>query len=132
MAAGWELIRKGLKIESPSALGLYLGCKHEESVRILPDTGKSVRVTQYNMEDFPPELGGQIPGAHRELGTCGRLLPAIHSQSPPRRTSPTSYDTIVTAQEVEDAERALAELLSAVGTPLPLLRGLSRMPRRYS
>ena len=28
---GWEVIAKGLKIEPPGPLGLYLGCKHEES-----------------------------------------------------------------------------------------------------
>ena len=49
---GWELISKGLKIEKPGPLGLYLGCKHEQSTRRLPDTGKEVRVMEYNMEEF--------------------------------------------------------------------------------
>ena len=49
---GWDLIAKGLTIEPPSALGLYLGCKHEESARTLPETGVTVRVMEYNMEEF--------------------------------------------------------------------------------
>merc|ERR1712039_940658 len=49
---GWDLIKAGLKIEPPGPLGLYLGCKHEESTRVLPDTGVTVRVMEYNMEDF--------------------------------------------------------------------------------
>merc|ERR1712039_743000 len=49
---GWDLIKAGLKIEPPSPLGLYLGCKHEESTKTLPDTGVTVRVMEYNMEDF--------------------------------------------------------------------------------
>ena len=52
LAKGWELIGNGLKIEPPTPLGLYLGCKHEQSTRTLPDTGKSVRVIEYNMEEF--------------------------------------------------------------------------------
>ena len=49
---GWEMIAKGFEIEPPGPLGLYLGCKHEQSTRVLPDTGKTVRVMEYNMEDF--------------------------------------------------------------------------------
>ena len=49
---GWELIAKGLKIEAPGPIGLYLGCKHEESMKTLPDTGRQVRVMEYNMEEF--------------------------------------------------------------------------------
>ena len=49
---GWDLIKAGLKIEPPGPLGLYLGCKHEESTKVLPDTGVTVRVMEYNMEEF--------------------------------------------------------------------------------
>ena len=52
LAKGWDLIKSGLKIEPPGPLGLYLGCKHEESSRVLPDTGTRVRVMEYNMEEF--------------------------------------------------------------------------------
>ena len=49
---GWDLIEKGLKIEPPGELGLFLGCKHEQSVRTLPGTNTKVRVMEYNMEEF--------------------------------------------------------------------------------
>ena len=47
---GWDLISSGLKIEPPGKLGLYLGCKHEESVRVLPESGVRVQVMELNME----------------------------------------------------------------------------------
>ena len=46
------MIRKGIKTDAPSPLGMYLGCRHDVSVRTLPDTGAKVRVIEYNMEDF--------------------------------------------------------------------------------
>ena len=49
---GWELIRKGIKIDDPSPLGMYLGCRHDLSERRLPDTGVRVCTIEYNMEDF--------------------------------------------------------------------------------
>ena len=49
---GWELIRKGIKTDDPSPMGMYLGCRHDVSERILPDTGARVRCIEYNMEDF--------------------------------------------------------------------------------
>jgi len=49
---GWDLIRKGIKTDDPSPLGMYLGCRHDVSERKLPDTGAKVRVIEYNMEDF--------------------------------------------------------------------------------
>ena len=33
-------------------MGLYLGCKHEESVHVLPQTRVKVRVMEYSMEEF--------------------------------------------------------------------------------
>ena len=52
LSKGWSLIRSGIRTEEPTKLGLYLGCHHEESERVLPDTGITVRVMEYNMEDF--------------------------------------------------------------------------------
>ena len=43
----WDLIQsdslttKGLKIEDPGQLGLFLGCKHEQYERALPGTSAS-------------------------------------------------------------------------------------------
>ena len=33
---GWDLISQGIQLEKPEALGLYLGCKHEQSKQVLP------------------------------------------------------------------------------------------------
>ena len=52
MKPGGELIRQGLETEEPHALNLYLGCQHIQSTRVLPDTGVTVRVMEYNMESF--------------------------------------------------------------------------------
>ena len=49
---GWELIRKGIKTDDPSPMGMYLGCRHDVSEKTLPDTGARVRCIEYNMEDF--------------------------------------------------------------------------------
>ena len=51
MAAGWKLIRKGIKMEDPTPFGLYLGCYHETfecDMRGAPD-GKA-RGVVYNCE----------------------------------------------------------------------------------
>ena len=52
IAIGWELILRGISAEEPHPLDHYLGCKHEQPTRVLPDTGATVRVMEYNMEDF--------------------------------------------------------------------------------
>jgi hypothetical protein len=51
-AKGWALIWKGIDMDSPTSLGLYLGCNHEVFERVLPDTGATVRGIEYNMVDF--------------------------------------------------------------------------------
>ena len=33
-------------------MGMYLGCRHDVSEKVLPDTGARVRCIEYNMEDF--------------------------------------------------------------------------------
>jgi hypothetical protein len=49
---GWDLIRQGIKTDVPHDVGLYLGCIHRVSERVLPATVVKVRVTEYDMEDF--------------------------------------------------------------------------------
>ena len=50
LTQGWSLVSKGLKIEPPTPLGVYLGCGHDVREIKLPN-GK-VRVVSYNMEAF--------------------------------------------------------------------------------
>ena len=47
---GWELLQKGLIIEPPTPVGVYLGCGHE--VGTITVNGKTARTMTYNMEDF--------------------------------------------------------------------------------
>ena len=47
---GWSLVSKGLKIEPPTPLGVYLGCGHEVREVKLPNG--TIRVVSYNMEAF--------------------------------------------------------------------------------
>ena len=47
---GWSLIRKGLGIEPPVPIGVYLGCSHEEGTMKIGDI--IARTITYNMEDF--------------------------------------------------------------------------------
>ena len=50
LSQGWSLIRKGLDIEPPVPIGVYLGCSHEEGTM---KVGNIVaRTMTYNMEDF--------------------------------------------------------------------------------
>mgnify|MGYP007023072079 CR=1 FL=1 len=110
---GWDLISKGLNIEPPAKLGLYLGCKHEESVRILPDTGKSVRVMEYNMEDFLRSCVDR----YRELTGVHYMRQA----ATPFLAEPTGPDftdgpNTVTNEEVKAAEEALERAASSQAT----------------
>ena len=49
---GWDMIRKLVKTDAPSALGLFLGCRHDVFTRTLPNSDVVVRGIEYNMEDF--------------------------------------------------------------------------------
>jgi hypothetical protein len=51
LKVGWDLISKGIQLEKPEPLGLYLGCKHIQSKQVLPD-GSAVNMISYDMEDF--------------------------------------------------------------------------------
>ena len=50
LGKGWPLIRKGLDIEPPVPIGVYLGCSHEEGTMKIGDI--TARTMTYNMEDF--------------------------------------------------------------------------------
>jgi hypothetical protein len=52
MAEAWVAIRQGIVMEDPAPAGLYLGCKHELSDRVLPCRTTPVRTIEYNMEEF--------------------------------------------------------------------------------
>ena len=47
---GWALLQKGLVIETPVPIGVYLGCGHEEGTMKVGDV--VARTMTYNMEDF--------------------------------------------------------------------------------
>ena len=47
----WERIGEVLKIEDPGAMGLYLGCIHEEG-SIKTADGTTVRTMTFNQEGF--------------------------------------------------------------------------------
>ena len=49
---GWEMIRALVKTDTPSQLGLFLGCRHDTFTRTLPNSDVVVRGIEYNMEDF--------------------------------------------------------------------------------
>jgi len=48
----WKLIRSGLKLGATEPAGHYLGCKHIVSERVHKASGRTVRVMEYDMEDF--------------------------------------------------------------------------------
>ena len=50
LVSGWSLIRKGLDIEPPVPIGVYLGCTHGEGTMKIGDI--VARTMTYNMEDF--------------------------------------------------------------------------------
>ena len=50
LSSGWSLLQKGLVIETPVPIGVYLGCGHEEGTTKVGDI--VARTMTYNMEDF--------------------------------------------------------------------------------
>ena len=102
LAAGWNLIRQGLDMDPPDKLGLFLGCKHEESSRVLPDTGVTVRVMEYNMEDFLKSCVSR----YQELTGVQYLR---HATTPflPEPTTPDFSDGYPTDEEIREADEQL-------------------------
>ena len=52
LAEGWELFRGSIKTDEPHEVDMFLGCKHVQFERTLPETGKKVRGIEYDMSDF--------------------------------------------------------------------------------
>ena len=50
LASGWSLLQKGLVIETPVPIGIYLGCGHEGGT--MKVGGIVARTMTYDMEDF--------------------------------------------------------------------------------
>ena len=50
LSSGWSLLQKGLVIETPVPIGIYLGCGCEEGTMKVGDI--VARTMTYNMEDF--------------------------------------------------------------------------------
>ena len=48
---GWELIKQGLKLEPPTGLGTFLGCRHHQREVTLAD-GSQVKLMEQEMHQF--------------------------------------------------------------------------------
>ena len=93
-------------------MGLYLGRKHDEPTRVLPETGVRVRVMEYNMEEFLRSCVDR----YRELTGVQYLRYA----STPFLAEPSAPDfsdgyPIPDDEQVEDARRALEEAVDDKG-----------------
>ena len=51
LSKGWELIRKGLEMEAPTPVGVFLGCKHTWELITMAD-GHKATLFKYEMADF--------------------------------------------------------------------------------
>ena len=103
LAEGWHLIRSGIRTEEPGDLGLYLSCHHQQSTRQLPISGKTVRVMEYDMQDFLVACVSR----YREL-TGMQYLRAASTPFLPEKMAPDFSDGYATERgEVEAAEVAL-------------------------
>ena len=49
---GWDLFRSSIKTDEPHPVDLFLGCKHVQFERTLPECGKKVRGIEYDMSEF--------------------------------------------------------------------------------
>ena len=104
---GWDLIRKGIKTDAPSPLGMYLGCRHDVSERTLPDTGAKVRVIEYNMEDFLRSCVERYKELTGVTALRRATTPFLTELSDPDFTNPQTA-----AKVVDSAEGALREVLT--------------------
>lgn len=82
---GWELLRKHIKIEPETDLGLYLGCNQSMRKKTLPN-GTKARVVSYDMEkhleqSFEKYLS--IVGPKRKLKVVGTPSLAESSKDTP-------------------------------------------------
>ena len=92
MAEGWKLIRRGLQMDDPEPIGLYLGCVHEPFEMDHPSGGE-VRQVRYNMEEYLRstvtkyvELVRKTTGAEPKLSKVPTpFLQENHSENPAAR-----------------------------------------------
>ncbi|WP_288993063.1 polyprotein of Ty1/Copia retrotransposon, partial [uncultured Marinobacter sp.] len=88
MDSTWNLIGKGLTIETPKAANLFLGCKHEQETVVLPSGTLASKIT-YNMQQHLEstvqryyDLAGPIKGHSTTLRACETpFLPEDHKMS---------------------------------------------------
>jgi hypothetical protein len=78
LQVGWDLIQKGITLEKPEPLGLYLGCMHRQSTHTLPD-GTSVRMIEYDMEEF----FGSCVDLYKSLAPQHFKITTAHTPFPP-------------------------------------------------
>ena len=52
LVKGWELTRKGLVLDPPEEIGLYLGCRHFIREGRLASSNEPARFLEYDMSDF--------------------------------------------------------------------------------
>ena len=95
LAKGWALIRKGLQMEDPTPLGVFLGCAHKiEKVPI--GTGQMAAIIGYDMSEFMANCVRKYldlaPGARLRPADTP-FLPEDHALSPqgaPKTDGPVS------------------------------------------
>ena len=108
---GWDLIRRRVKTDEPSRLGMYLGCRHDVSERNLPDTGARVRAIEYNMEDllrWRVERYQELTGVTILRRATTPFLQEIHD--------PDFSDTQAPSQSTDTEEGALRKAMKESGT----------------
>ena len=106
---GWDLIQSKLKIEPPGPLGFYLGCKHVESTKTLPGTSTTVRVMEYDMEDFLRscvERYRELTGVHYFRKATTPFLP--EPSAPDLAKGTPNYEEL--AKQAEEQLRSASEL----------------------
>jgi hypothetical protein len=94
LAKGWELIRRGIVLDPPEELGLYLGCRHFIREGSLVSDRSPVRFLEYDMSDF---LSGCV-ARYRELASDPDMKPC-------RTPFPSEY-SLKKLKELTDGESA--------------------------
>ena len=49
---GWALIRKGIQMDDPTDMGLYLGCEHHQSTETVSGLPGMFHVANWDMESY--------------------------------------------------------------------------------
>jgi hypothetical protein len=95
LSQGWKLLRKGIAIDDPHPVGVFLGCRHIFAERASPWSGRTVRTLEYDMSDFLVTC----VSSYRELTGCK-----------PLRLAPTSF--------LEDVDKVEC-VVDSTATPRP-------------